>query len=420
MPCLEFPPMKLSRFSRTSIIASVLAGCVILCALYAMFIGLGTVGRQGGLFATAEIVLTELGFIAFGAVGALIMARQPRNSIGWLMILIASVTLLQVIPPPDTVQQTTQSGGAPSPLVLLLAWVSGWSWWLLIGPLLLIPVLFPNGGPPSPRWRWVIAALGAVILIFLFMETFSVQWQDTNSGVTMVNPIGFIPADLTTAFFDTPWTILLGGITLLCVSAILVRYRRANSIERQQIKWLLFACAFFLIVYLIPGHDEDEATLPSKLLGIAFEVAILGIPISIGIAILRYRLFDIDVIIRRTLTYALVTALLLIVFFGSIILLQQLFSSMTGSGQNEIVTVLSTLAIAALFVPVRNRIQTEIDKRFNRKKYDAQKVLSDFATTVRDETDLEKLTGRLMQVVDETMQPRSVSVWLKRGTRDKG
>src|SRR5581483_4269991 len=122
---------------------------------------------------------------------------------------------------------------------------------------------------------------------------------------------------------------------------------------------------------------------------------------------------DIDFLIRRTLTYSIVTALLLMVYFASVILLQQAVATVTGSQQNELVTVLSTLAIAALFVPLRNRIQNAIDRRFNRQRYDAQKVLNQFATTVRDETDLEKLTGSLIDVVNETMQPRSVSLWLK-------
>ena len=139
-----------------------------------------------------------------------------------------------------------------------------------------------------------------------------------------------------------------------------------------------------------------------------------ALPLSIGIAILRYRLWDIDVIIRRTLTYALVTALLAVVFFGSVVVLQLVFFNFIGRNQNELITVISTLGIAALFVPLRNRVQGEIDKRFNRRKYDSQQVLNDFANTVRDETNLENVTARLMQVVDETMQPQTVSVWLKK------
>ena len=142
-------------------------------------------------------------------------------------------------------------------------------------------------------------------------------------------------------------------------------------------------------------------------------VVYLAVPVTVAIAILRYRLFDIDIIIRKTLTYTIVVALLAVVYFGGVVLLQLVFAQVIGPS-SEFITVLSTLAIAALFVPLRNKIQEVIDRRFYRKKYDAQKVMQDFAKTVRDETDLEKLTARLMQVVDETMQPKSVSVWLKR------
>lgn len=162
----------------------------------------------------------------------------------------------------------------------------------------------------------------------------------------------------------------------------------------------------------------DYHLIPPSLDVWVYPLASLATPIigtSLAIAILWYRLFDIDVIIRRTVTYALVTAVLVIIFFGSVIALQQIFTAGIGYQSNEIITVLSTLAIAALFIPIRDRIQKIIDRRFNRNRYDAQHVLSQFADIVRDETDLEKLTGRLMQVVDETMQPASVSVWLKRG-----
>jgi hypothetical protein len=222
----------------------------------------------------------------------------------------------------------------------------------------------------------------------------------------------FVNPQLAAIGFPLTLGMIIASIGSLIHSAVTMR----DAISRAQLQWavggvvaglLLFTLNFFPHVF--PGSFQDLFLL----------LASMGFPvigISLAIAIMRYRLFDIDILIRRTLTYALVTALLVIVFFGSVIVLQQLFSEITGAGQNEIATVLSTLAIAALFVPLRNRIQTLIDRRFNRNKYDAQQVLADFANTVRDETDLEQLTARLMQVVDETMQPRSVSLWLKKTT----
>jgi hypothetical protein len=190
------------------------------------------------------------------------------------------------------------------------------------------------------------------------------------------------------------------------------RYLRVSTREeRQQTKWFLFGFVAFLALSAI-----SEAL--GSLNPFADEVGLLifvFVPLSIGIAILRYRLWDIDVIIRRTVTYAIVVALLAVVYFGSVILLQQAFASITGE-RSEVITVLSTLAIAVLFIPLRNRVQNAIDKRFNRQKYDAQQVLQKFALTVRDETDLDKLSAELLNVVQETMQPKSVSVWLRKDT----
>jgi hypothetical protein len=209
-------------------------------------------------------------------------------------------------------------------------------------------------------------------------------------------------------------TVPVGGLYfVLTFIGFVMGYRTTPSTkERRQLRWVVWgsAIAFFpwvLILILSPFlGTTPRAALP--LLGVSF----MALPTSVAIAILREQLFDIDVILRRTATYALVTALLLFIFFGSVILLQQLFANLTGAGQNEIVTVLSTLAIAALFVPVRNRVQGLIDRHFNRKKYDAQQVLTRFGETVRDETDLEKLTSELVSVVQETMQPKRVTLWL--------
>jgi hypothetical protein len=269
----------------------------------------------------------------------------------------------------------------------------------LLWPLVLLYLfLFPNGKPAPRRALWLV--LPALAVHFTFQASAFILVLVPGTGLQAVIERVLEPLEL-----------VIVAVLVFILGCQVYRYLRVSTREeKQQTKWFLFGFVFFLLLSTVsdelgernPYHEEVN------LLIFAF------VPLSVGIAILRYRLWDIDVIIRRTLTYGLITALLAIVFFGSVILLQQLFAGLTGSGQNELVTVLSTLAIAALFVPLRNRVQDTIDRRFNRKKYDAQHVLQEFAKTVRDETDLGKLTGRLIEVVDETMQPRSVSVWLKR------
>lgn len=271
----------------------------------------------------------------------------------------------------------------------------------------LFPVfyLFPNG-KFVPRWTWLMMALWLVFI-----------------GLLLVSMSGLVQgANVLVGWIGIPIAIL---IFVVAAAGQVYRYfRYSDAIHRQQTKWVLGAIVLFVILVAFslgrialwqaaPRFTADELKID---LGFDALFGVVGalFPVSIGIAILRYRLWDIDVIIRRTLTYAVVTALLAVVFFSSVILLEQIFSKLTGVGQNESVTVLSTLTIAALFVPLRNRVQGVIDRRFNRKRYDAQQVLNDFAKTVRDETDLETLTTRLMQVVNETMQPKSVSVWLKK------
>jgi hypothetical protein len=195
-------------------------------------------------------------------------------------------------------------------------------------------------------------------------------------------------------------------ITLvLALLSLALRFHRAAGVERQQIKWLLYVAALFLTAQLAISFGAIGEQFTS--------LVALGFPIAIGIAVLRYRLFDIDVIIRKTLVYTALTALLALVYFGSVVLLQRLFGAVTGIGQSPLAVVVSTLVIAALFTPLRRRIQDAIDRRFFRKKYDAQRVLAQFALTARDETDLDTLTGELARVVQETMQPEQVSVWLK-------
>lgn len=266
----------------------------------------------------------------------------------------------------------------------------------------IIFYIFPDGRF-VPRWTRYVLIVWVAVLTFGAFSTF----------------IPGLPADVASAVGTVAWLGMFSG----SVAAQIYRYFAvADRVQRQQTKWIVVGIALVVLIgigsiiveqIVQPAQQGVGVTLGFDLFNTFVNISIgVGIPLTFGIAILRYRLWDIDFLISRTVTYGLVTGLLLLVFFGSVILLQRIFVSLTGVSQNELANVLSTLAIAALFVPLRNRVQSTIDRRFNRKKYNAQQVLQDFAMTMQDETDLEKLTARLMEVVNETMQPTSVSLWL--------
>jgi len=351
--------------------------------------------------------------VVFGMVAALIVSRQPRNTIGWLL-MVPAVQGVVVGPIQSYIQRIAPSAPAPTLPLLLMVWFSNWSWLLLIIPLLLIPLLFPNGQPLTPRWRWVSRVAIAWAAIFILMVTLSQQIEAaTTPNLLLDNPIGVLGKDSSGLLIGT-WIAGLMILVVLCVAALFVRYRRANETERKQINWLLYACAVFLVFYVggfVTGLNNTTSFVGN--LWNMFTGLILGaFPVAIGIAILRHRLYDIDVIIRRTLVYSTLTLTLGLVYVGLIVLLRQLVVPLVGS--SEVAIVASTLAIAVLFTPLRRRIQSVIDQRFYRRKYDAAQVLAAFGATARDATDLDQLTGELLSVVDTTMQPEFVGVWLRK------
>ena len=216
------------------------------------------------------------------------------------------------------------------------------------------------------------------------------------------------------------WLFALAGLIGAVIALVHSAFTTQDPVGRAQLRWAGSAFVvgiLFFVVSFPPAFgwvSDPVAFWLTTASTLASPIIVLGL----AIAILRYRLFDIDIIIRRTATYAVLVAILVLVYFGSVVVLQQLFVLATGQ-RSEIITILSTLAIAALFVPLRNRVQDVINQRFNRNKYNAQQVLQQFGEAVRDETDLDKLTGELVHVVQETMQPRSMSLWLKRDKRDR-
>ncbi|MFN2152207.1 MAG: hypothetical protein ACK2T5_11460 [Anaerolineales bacterium] len=369
------------------------------------------IGLMGGSFSFTETVSFVIVIVAYSVLGAIIILRAEGNRVGWLMVLLGFVladpfaTYLAF----NAVALQTQ----PSFFVYFAYWTQGWFYFVIIYTIFLIILHFPNGYPPSPRWNLInlisITTLGQFILVYTFQPKYG------DSTLLIDNPI----AVLSVSADDTLSGVLFGiGLILLALGSLIsifVRFRRAGSIERSQIKWLLFSgiVSFVSIGYRLETYEPGVSDWTGYLL----TIALLSVAISISIAILRYRLYDIDLIIRRTLQYALVTGLLALVYFGSVVILQSLVENLTGE-QSPLVIVLSTLAIAVLFNPLRTRVQDFIDRRFYRKKYDAEKALAQFAAAARDEVDMDKLSGALLNVVEETVQPDKVSMWMLRSEKE--
>lgn len=339
-------------------------------------------------------------------VGGFVAYRLPRNPYGWLLMAFG----LGI----GSIQGLAQNYGiysylvAPQPLPLAsLSFIFagiGLSLTLSAAPLLF--VLFPTGRLPS-RWWWLVV----LPVILAFIALVATIWL-APGAVMMPLPSPFHGSGPVAATADavtsTAVVVLILAIAISAFSVI-VRGLRAKGMERQQFKWLGFAGLSLVLVILF--NSELVPLLPGFLDSLAEAVAFAALPLAIGVAVLRYRLWDIDVIIRKTVQYAIVTAVLVTLYVALIVGLQYLFSDVTGQ-RSTVIVVLSTLLIAALFNPLRKRVQTAVDRRFYRRKYDAEQVLAEFATTVRDETDLDTLTIELLRVIQETMQPEFVSIWL--------
>lgn len=380
-----------------------------------------------GALTIGEMGVGFLSGLAFTAVGLLIAFYHPRNRVGWLMI-IAGFGLSGGIFY-DSFASCRLSGQMLLPGATYVAWFSHrWDSIIAVVPLfVLLPFVFPTGHFLTPRWRWLALSAMSVILITALVTAFAPDLRVNNgfgNSYPFDSPIVWrgLPDLLYERLFIFN-VLLIIAASLAGIASLLLRLKRSQGIERQQLKWFTYFLATAVTVQLVffefvaIAFEEQLQTSPylplvEGLYMVIVYVVFLGWPLVIGLAIFRYRLYDIDIIIRRTLVYSLVTLALGLVYFGSVVLLQRLFTGATGQG-SPLAIVLSTLLIAALFNPLRRRVQDLIDRRFYRQKYDAQQVLARFARTARDETDKEALTTALLQVVQETMQPASVVLWLK-------
>lgn len=367
-------------------------------------------GSKNVLALASDALISLATPVVFAVLAALILSRQPRNTIGWLLMVPVCVFVVGG-PLEGYIEHLAPSSPAPTVPLLLMVWFSNWGWLLLIFPLLLILLLFPNGRPPTPRWRWVGVAAIVWASLFVLIATFSQQL--TTPDLVLDNPIGVLRGD-TIELLAVVWVAGLLALVVVCSAALFVRYRRTNETEREQIKWLLYACALFLVVYLggtVSGLG-GSSSIGGYIWQAFFGLSLMTIPAAIGIAILRYRLYEIDLIINRTLAYGSLTATLVAVYFGGIVVLQRLFVVLTGE-RSTLAVVASTLLIAALFNPLRRRIQSFVDRRFYRRKYDAAKTLVALGSRLREETDLDALSNDVVGVARGTMQPEHVSLWLR-------
>lgn len=347
-----------------------------------------------------------IGFIcafgAFGLVGALIIWQRPGNTLGWILATIGLLAAWGASA--DTYVDQASDGGL---LYLASVWISLWYWFPLLGlTLVFTPLLFPDGRPPSSRWRFVVWGASSSLVLIVFLAAF--RERIAFKGISMDNPVG-IPG------IEDPEKSALGSVLFgffllflaLALASVVVRYLRSGDVQRQQIKWLLLATVLSaLMVFFeeITGIELDTE--------VPFAISIALFPLAIAVAIFRYRLYDIDVIINRALVYGALSASLVLIYVGCVVGLQYAFRTLAGE-DSQLVIVASTLVIAALFNPLRRRFQSFIDRRFYRHKYDARKTLESFGARLRQETDLDTLGGDLVSVVRETMQPEHVALWLR-------
>jgi hypothetical protein len=354
---------------------------------------------------TGDLVFA-LTFLPFGWLGARIVPRQPQQLMGWLLCAMGLQSgLIGFASEYAIYGLVTRPGAVPG--AAAMAWLTFWAAPVVLLLLAALLVLFPTGRPPSPRWRWVLWLAGLGNLLFV-LSSLSL-WPRRGVallGIRSPEPTGGLMVAYIVGTAAAMVAVLAAAVSLV------VRFRRARGVERQQLKWLAYAGALAVLGFPLLVAAEGVVRAPELVADVAAAVLILPIPVAVGVAVLRYRLYDIDRLINRTLVYGLLTALLGSVYAGAVLVLGQLFGGISAQPPSWAVAG-ATLAVAALFQPAPRRIQTVVDRRFNRRKYNAAKTVETFSARLRDQIDLDTLAGELIAVTDKTMQPTTVSLWLR-------
>jgi hypothetical protein len=359
----------------------------------------------------ADITIASAGFLiafyAFPLVGALIASRRADNAIGWLFLALGVVFGATDISSAYA-DHALFGSSAPLPGGVWAAWAVSWLDPLFFSGVILLLLVFPTGRLASPRWRivaWMLG-LGAATTLLVTAVQPGVIFEDT---LPVENPAAIDGSGELLRALDVVATVLLAGSAVLAVVGVVHRFRASRGVERLQFRWLAAAASLLLVSFL---------TLLFVPLGLPIAVAegliglaVAGIAVGVGVAVLRYRLYEIDRIVSRTLVYASLTVVLGAAYVGLVLAGQALFSSFAGG--SDLAIAVSTLVVAALFLPARSRVQRFVDRRFYRRRYDAQRTLEAFGSRLREQIEIETLQAELAGVVRDTMQPGHVSMWIR-------
>jgi hypothetical protein len=333
--------------------------------------------------------------VAFALLGAVVANHRPANPIGWLFLAIGLSGAVGVVSN-EYVHYTLATAPGALPGGPVVAWLSLWIWWPAYGLVPLVLLVFPDGRLLSPRWRWAVWLAGAGVALLTLGIAATTLGDPVRFALSEEEPGGLAGLVLAVSVGAAAVSFLAG------LASLALRWRRAWGNEREQLKWVAFAAGLALVANIV----LQILQLPG--LGLA---GVVLVPVGAAVAILRYRLYDIDRLISRTVAYGLLTALLGLVYVAGVFVFGRLLNP--GGEDSTLAVAASTLAVAALFQPARRRIQELVDRRFNRRKYDAAKTVEDFSARLRNEIDLDTLSAELLAVVNQTMQPSGVSLWLR-------
>ncbi len=376
------------------------AWCALIVLLGACVIALQALNDR----ATVQDTIAAGGAVTSAVVGAVVASRRPRNPVGWFFLGSSmSLTFAEFTSEYALYGLRTEPGSLP--LAGAMAWPQIWLWVPGVSlSLIFLPLYFPNGRLLSRRWRWVVriaavfCAYSAIVSAFLSYEV------DPEAGI--VNPLLVTAPGPVVRVLEGLEVVFLIAVIFAAAASLVVRFRRSRGEERQQMKWFAYVAALMpvliVLTYRFPATDYAAGAV------------FASVPVVVGIAVLKYRLYDVDLIINRTLVYGALTVMLVLVYLAGVATTQTVFRFLTGQEQQpQLAVVGSTLVIAALFNPLRRRIQAFIDRRFYRNKYDARKTLAAFGARLRDEVELDHLANDFVAVVERTVQPAHASLWLR-------